>query len=132
MKERAVRRWAGRPCLDAIPMPGDTNEVAFFQAAFENLVATYGGLFDLVSYDAGGFSRSNADAVVTAGKHYLFALKDEHPAMCRFADGQLALLEADPTTTYGDRGITGASVWPHARSFLSVKYVKLRDGVNIG
>ena len=145
----------GRPCLDAIPMPGDTNEVAFFQAAFQSLVATYGGLFDLVSYDAGGYSRANANAVITAGKHYLFALKDEHRAMCRFADGQLVLqeeiagrtedvidnrttvvrtlklLEADPTATCSDRGASGESVWPHAKSFLSVEYVKLRGGVMV-
>jgi hypothetical protein len=48
----------GRPCLDAIPIPGETNEVGYFQAAFKSLVATYGPLFDVVSYDAGGFSRA--------------------------------------------------------------------------
>jgi hypothetical protein len=38
------------------------------------LVKTYGGLFDVVSYDANSsFSRANADAVIAAGKDYLFA-----------------------------------------------------------
>jgi hypothetical protein len=45
------------PRLD--PDPGDTNEVGHFQAAFESLVETYGGLFDFVTYDAGGYSRAN-------------------------------------------------------------------------
>jgi hypothetical protein len=65
---------AGRPCIDAIPIPAETNEVGHSQAAVQSLADTYGGLFDVVSYDAGGFSRANADAVVAAGKDYLFAL----------------------------------------------------------
>jgi hypothetical protein len=141
----------GRPCIDAIPIPPETNEVGHFQAAFRSLVATYGGLFDLVSYDAGGFSRANADAVVAAGKHYLFALKDEHRTMCKLADELLAtepvmdhtedpldrhttvtrslrLIRADPSWSYGDGKSPGESVWPHAKAFLSVEYVKTRDG----
>jgi hypothetical protein len=82
---------AARPCIDAIPIPGDTNEVGHFQAAFASLRETYGSLFDLVTYDAGGFSRADADAVIAAGKDYLFALKDEHRAMCRLAEEMLAV-----------------------------------------
>jgi hypothetical protein len=141
----------GRPCLDAIPIPADTNEVGHFQAAFKSLVETYGSLFDFVSYDAGGFSRANADAVVAAGKNYLFALKDEHRAMCRIADEMLAvenvitrtedvldnettvvrslrLLRADPSWSYGDGKTPDESVWPHAKAFLSVEYVKVCRG----
>ena len=141
----------GRPCVDAIPIPADTNEVGYFQAAFKGLVETYGSLFDLVSYDAGGFSRANADAVVSAGKDYLFALKDEHRAMCRLADELLAvenviartedvldhettvvrslrLLRADPSWSYGDGKTPEESVWPHAKAFLSVEYVKVQRG----
>jgi hypothetical protein len=62
---------AGRPCLDAVPIPGQTNEVGYFQAAFRRLVRSYDKLFDFVTYDAGGFSRANADAVIAAGKDYL-------------------------------------------------------------
>ncbi len=142
----------GRPCIDAIPIPADTNEVGHFQAAFKGLVETYGGLFDLVSYDAGGFSRANADAVVAAGKDYLFALKDEHRSMCRLADELLAvenvidrtedvlddettvvrslrLLRADPSWSYGDGKTPEESVWPHAKAFLSVEYVKVQHGM---
>jgi hypothetical protein len=142
---------AGRPCIDAIPIPGSTNEVGHFQAAFGSLVETYGSLFDFVTYDAGGFSRANADAVTAAGKDYLFALKDEHRTMCRLADELLAvesvvartedvldnettvvrslrLLRADPSWSYGDGKTPEESVWPHAKAFLAVEYVKVRRG----
>lgn len=142
----------GRPCIDAIPIPGDTNEVAWFRTAFASLIETYGNLFELVTYDAGGFSRANADAVVAAGKHYLFALKDEHRAMCRLAVELLAvetviahtedvldnntivvrslrLLRADPSWSYGDGKTPEESVWPHAKAFLAVEYVKVHRGV---
>jgi len=143
---------AGRPCIDAIPIPADTNEVGWFRTAFTSLVETYGSLFDCVTYDAGGFSRANADAVVAAGKGYLFALKDEHRAMCRMAEELLAvenvvahtedvldnetivvrslrLLRADPSWSYGDGKTPEQSVWPHAKAFLSVEYVKVQRGV---
>src|SRR6266496_2166164 len=142
----------GRPCIDAIPIPSGTNAVGHFQAAFSSLVETYGSLFDLVSYDAGGFSRANADGVVAAGKDYLFALKDEHRTMCRLADEMLAgeavvdrtedvldnattvvrslrLLRADPSWSYGDGKTPGESVWPHAKAYLSVEYVKVQHGI---
>ena len=143
---------AGRPCIDAIPVPEHTNEVGHFQAAFRSLVETYGGLFDLVSYDAGGFSRANADAVVAAAKDYIFALKDEHRTMFRLAEELLAtepvvdrtedrldqatavvrslkLLQADPSWSHGDGKGPSKSTWPHARAFLSVEYVRVREGV---
>lgn len=141
----------GRPCIDAIPIPGGTNEVGHFQVAFASLVETYGSLFDVVSYDAGGFSRANADAVVAARKDYLFALKDEHRTMFRLADELLAsetvvdhtedvldngttvvrslkLLRADPCWSYGDGKGPPESIWPHAKAFLSVEYVKVKQG----
>jgi hypothetical protein len=143
---------ASRPCIDAIPIPATTNEVGHFQTAFRSLVETYGSLFDVVTYDAGGFSRGNADAVIAAGKDYLFALKDEHRAMCRLAVELLAvetivartedvldnettvvrslrLLRADPSWSYGDGKTPEESVWPHAKAFLAVEYVKVQRGV---
>ena len=141
----------GRPCIDAIPIPASTNEAGHFQAALASLVDTYGSLFDVVSYDAGGFSRANADAVVAAGKDYLFALKDEQRAMCRLADEMLAgeavldrtedqldnattvvrslrLVRADPSWSYGDGKEPHESIWPHAKAFLRVDYVKVQHG----
>jgi hypothetical protein len=141
----------GRPCIDAIPIPAGTNEVAWFRTAFRSLVETYGSLFDLVTYDAGGFSRADADAVVAAGKDLLFALKDEHRTMCRLAVELLAvenavartedvldngttvvrslrLLRTDPSWSYGDGKSPEQSVWLHAKAFLSVEYVKVQRG----
>jgi hypothetical protein len=43
----------GRPCIDAIPIPAETNEVGHFQAAFKSLIVSYGPLFDLVSVREG-------------------------------------------------------------------------------
>jgi predicted transposase YbfD/YdcC len=141
----------GRPCIDAIPIPSSTNEVGHYQTAFSSLVETYGSLFDIVSYDAGGFSRANADATVLAGKHYLFALKDEHRTMCRLADEMLAgeavldrtedvldngttvvrslrWARADPSWSYGDGKAPHASIWPHAKAFLRVDYTRVHHG----
>ncbi len=141
----------GRPCIDATPIPASTNEAGHFQAALASLVDTYGSLFDVVSYDAGGFSRANADAVVAAGKDYLFALKDEQRAMCRLADEMLAgevvldrtedqldnattvvrslrLVRADPSWSYGDGKEPHESIWPHAKAFLRMGYVKVQHG----
>jgi hypothetical protein len=141
----------GRPCLDAIPIPGSTNEVGHFQTAFHRLVRSYGKLFDFITYDAGGFSRANADAVIAAEKDYLFALKDEHRTMFKLAAEHLAvqtvvdrtedrldngttvvrslkLLRADPSWSYGEGKSPEESVWPHAKAFLSVEYVKVQRG----
>jgi hypothetical protein len=142
---------AGRPCIDAIPIPGATNEVGWFQTAFQSLVETYGGLFDVVTYDAGGFSKANADAVIAVGKHYLFALKDEHKTMFRLAREHLAgeavldrtedsldtettvirslrLLRPDPSWSYGDGKTPEESLWPHAKAFVAVESVTVRRG----
>jgi hypothetical protein len=142
----------GRPCIDVVPIPSETNEVGHFQEAFQSLVRTYEPLFDVVSYDAGGFSRSNADTVIAAGKDYLFALKDEGRTMCKLAEEvlrfepvlhqttdvldnatmvvrSLRLVRADPSWSYGDGKSPGDSIWPHAKAFLLVECVTLREGV---
>jgi hypothetical protein len=141
----------GRPCIDAIPIPAEANEVGWFQTAFRSLVETYGGLFDVVTYDAGALSEANASAVVNAGKHYLFTLKGEQRTMYKLAaelldprevaaetvdvlDNQttvtrtLSLLAADPTWSYGDGKGPEESVWRHAGTFLRIESVKRHRG----
>jgi hypothetical protein len=66
-------------------VPPKTNEVGFFKSAFSTLVETYGALFSLVTYDAGGASESNGAAVVKANKHYLFRLRNESRLMLKLA-----------------------------------------------
>jgi hypothetical protein len=140
---------AGRPCIDAIPLPSSGNEVSYFKVAFASLVETYGGLFDVVTYDAGALSESNASAVVAAGKHYLFTLKGEQRTMFKLAtelldphdvasqtvdvlDNQttvtrtLTLLRVDPCWSYGEGKTPEESVWHHAGTFLRVEYLKRR------
>jgi hypothetical protein len=142
----------GRPCIDLVPIPAETNEAGHFQAAFRGLMEAHGSLFDVVSYDAGGFSRSNADAVIAAGKDYLFALKDESRTMCRLVEEMLRfepvlhrttdvldhatvvlrslrLVRADPSWSYGDGKSPSDSIWPHAKTFLLVEYARVRHGV---
>jgi hypothetical protein len=145
---------AGRPCIDAIPIPAATNEMGHFQAAFQSLVGTYGSLFQIVTYDAGALSEANGAAVVAAGKDYLFALKDEHRTMLKLAgelidphevaarttdvlDNQttairsLSLLAVDPSWGYGQGKGPQESVWRHARTFLRVESVKRRAGLTV-
>jgi len=142
---------AGRPCIDAIPIPAATNEMGHFQVAFGSVVRTYGKLFQMVTYDAGALSEANGRAVVDAKKDYLFALKNEHRTMLKLATELLApqemaaqtvnvldnhttvirtlkLLAVDPSWSYDDSKGPEESVWRHARTFLSVESLTLRDG----
>ena len=67
----------GRPCIDASPIPGHTNEVGHFATAFLELKEKFGHLFEMVCYDSGGVSAQNAALVHKMGKHYLFQIKNE-------------------------------------------------------
>jgi hypothetical protein len=141
----------GRPCIDAILIPSGVNETSHFKVAFTSLLETYGSLFDVVTYDAGALSEANASMVVGAGKDYLFTLKGEQRTMFKLAselldphdvaaqtvdalDNQttvtrtLTLLAADPCWSYGDGKTPGESIWPHARTFLRVEYLKRHKG----
>jgi hypothetical protein len=142
----------GRPCIDAIPIPAATNEMGHFQAAFASVLETYGGLFDVVTYDAGALSEANASAVVDAGKDYVLRLRGEQRYMFKLAEElldpadavartvdvldnettvtrTLTLLAVEPHWGYGDGRGPGETIWDHARAFLRVEYVRLRAGV---
>lgn len=144
---------AGRPCLDAIPIPAATNEMGHFTAAFDSVNATYANLFRLVTYDAGALSESNARHVVESGKDYLLALKGDQRTMFQLAQElldanevaaqtidrldrhtaitrRLTLLTVQQNWAYGDGKTPAESVWEHARTFLRVESVVTRDGVN--
>ena len=144
---------AGRPCLDAIPIPAATHEMGHFTAAFDSVNATYGNLFRLVTYDAGALSESNARHVVESGKDYLLALKGAQRTMFQLAQElldanevaaqtidrldrntaitrRLTLLTVHQSWAYGDGKGSAESVWQHARTFLRVESVVTRDGVN--
>lgn len=65
-----------RPCIDAFPIPASTNEVGAFCAGFDALCEAYPGLFEVVTYDAGGVSEENAAYVVSKKKHYFFRMNN--------------------------------------------------------
>jgi hypothetical protein len=144
---------AGRPCLDAIPIPAATNEMGHFKTAFDSVKGTYDGLFRLVTYDAGALSEENARHVVESGKDYLLALKGDLRTMVKLAEElldsnevaaqtvdvldkrravtrRLTLLTVHQSWAYGDGKGSMESVWQHARTFLRVESVLTRDGIN--
>lgn len=82
-------------CLDAYPIPPDTNEMGIFQEAFDVLVNQYDNLFKIISYDAGATGLENADYVQRHGKWYLMGLKGNQPKLFELATGLLAGLGLD-------------------------------------
>lgn len=80
----------GRPILGATPIPGSTNEKGWFQKAFGDMVRIYGHLFRVVMYDAGAPTRDNANAVISAKKHYIFLIADPRWQMFQHVEQLLA------------------------------------------
>lgn len=142
----------GRPCIDVIPIPASTNEMAHFQGAFASVLETYEGLFDVVTYDAGALSEANGAAVVEASKDYVFRLRGDQRTMYKLAEEMLdpadaiertidqldsrttvtrtlTLLAVDPSWSYGNGKRPEETVWTHARTFLRIDSEKIRDGV---
>ena len=72
-----------RPILEVVPMGAKGNEVGFFATAFQELRKHHAAAFDLVTYDAGANSARNAKLVTDAGKHFVFAIKDENRFLLR-------------------------------------------------
>jgi len=102
-----------RVCLDAIPIPARTNEMAGFAAALRSLVAAYRGidLFRLVSYDAGACSESNAAAVRAHGLHYLLGLKGPQPTLLAEAQRLLARLGPEQAAAQSEDAIAAGGHW---------------------
>lgn len=84
-----------RPCIDAHPIPADTNEMGAFRTALEALLSAYGrSMFSVVMYDSGANSRANADFVARMGLCYLFRLQQEQPTLLLEAQRLLGRLDA--------------------------------------
>jgi hypothetical protein len=81
---------AGKPALDQMAIPPQTNEMGNFGAFFLAQVDAYGDLFEFVSTDAGMTSKDNADLVDANHKAYVMALKDNQPEL--LAEAQRLLL----------------------------------------
>jgi hypothetical protein len=64
--------------------------VGYFATAFAELAKNFRGLYQVVTYDAGGASEANGRAVVDAGKDYVLRLNNEQWLIQRFAAEILA------------------------------------------
>lgn len=129
---------AGRPCIDALPIRPQTNEMGAFAEAFTELVAAYGDLFRVVTYDAGAASDANARLVVGHGKDYVFRLRNEQQHMLQLMTELLATktVAAESVDTLHNarqirRSLTlmrvydhgehrHCTIWPHARTILRI------------
>ena len=89
-----------RPCLDAHPIPADTNEMGAFPAALDALVEAYGtSLFQVVMYDSGANSKANGAHVKEREFDYVFRLQNEQPTLLLEADRLLGRLDTDTALT---------------------------------
>jgi hypothetical protein len=106
---------AARVCIDAHPIPAQTNETGVFEAAFTRLVAEFGGLFQVVLYDSGANSAKNAALVVRALKSYLFRVQAEQPTLfdeCkRLLERKRKQTAIAETVTYSGGKITTRRAW---------------------
>ncbi len=142
---------AGRPCIDAIPIPAATNEVGYFQEAFAKLNEAYPRLFQVVTYDAGALSEANGRSVVEAGKDYFFRLKGEERILYKMAaelidpddvaaetvdvlgcattvTRRVVVLPIERQWSYDRKHKPAESIWPHAKSFVRVETEVERRG----
>ena len=127
---------AGRPVLGAVPVPGDSNEVGVFKNVFAEMVRIYGGLFDLVMYDAGAASKANGKAVVDAKKNYFFQIANSKWVM--YQTMELLFRDKPPSTVHEERVSSrkrivreltvlpakktrkSLTLWPHTKSIFKV------------
>jgi hypothetical protein len=134
---------AAQPCIDAIPIPAHTNEMAWFCTCVDALVAAYGrgDLFRMVAADAGSCSESNGRHVRELGLHYLFGLKANQPTLQAEAVrvlGQLTAAQARSVDTFGNSLRVERRVflteqlaefeWDHLRTVVRVESRTFRYG----
>lgn len=128
---------AGKPALDQLAIPPQTNEMGIFGTFFSGLVKTFGPLFEILTVDAGMTSLANADLVEQAQRAYVMALKDNQPELAREAQQLLlpktaGVPEAQtPWERHGGRSvqrslyrsdeIAGAHGWSHLRQVWLVR-----------
>jgi hypothetical protein len=103
---------AGHPCLDAIPVPADTNEMATFPQCLSELMRVYGNLdlFRLVAADAGSCSYENASLVRSYLLHYLFGLKNTQPTLLGEARRLLSSVPAELAQARSEDHLGGSRI----------------------
>jgi hypothetical protein len=105
----ALTSIPAQPVIDVTSIPAPTNEMGIFEFSLARLCQAYPtlGLFELVTYDAGACSETNARAVRDRGLHYLFGLKGSQPTLLEEAQRWLGARppgEADATYETLERG----------------------------
>ena len=141
----------GRPCIFIRSIPAKTNEDGGFTQAFEDVLTSVGGLFDLVSYDAGATSRKNAHLIVSTGKHYLMRvnlkqkkmygmmqelLNDDDQKACGLSEdgkeGSLTLRRLYKASInrfeMQKRFKKRACFWPHTKTIVRIDTVRQKNG----
>src|SRR6185295_15609068 len=127
-------------CIDQMPVPAHTNEMASFQPFVSGLIAAYGrsSLFELLVTDSGSTSESNARFVDDLQLGYVMALKGNQPELEREARRVMAvrtLGEPDAQTDWesdSSRGViqqqifrsdemAGWGSWSHLRQVWLVR-----------
>lgn len=124
-------------CIDARPLSPTINEVAGFKQTVRDLIKAYGkNLFEVVTYDAGGYSESNGRFINDLGLGYVFGLKDHRKYMFRSALYNLERLPAQEAIAQTRDYTAGKLVirqlwmtsnmrgdwdWPHLKHVLRVR-----------
>ena len=128
-----------RPCLDAHPIPADTNEMGAFPAALDALLGACGtSLFKVVMYDSGANSKANGAHVKKRELDYVFRLQNEQPTLLQEADRLLGRFDVDTafaqsTDLVGGKVVTrylwstdeiaGYNDWGHLQTVIRVRTV---------
>ena len=124
-------------CIDARPLSPKTNEAGAFKQAIKDLIRAYGrSLFEVITYDAGGYSESNARFINDLGLGYVFGLKDSRRYMLRSAIYLLERLTAQEAIAESRDYVAGNLIirqmwmtnkmraywdWPHLKHVLCVR-----------
>jgi hypothetical protein len=129
-------------CLDALPIPPETNEKGIFKNAFDSLLKTYPNLFEIITYDAGGNSEENARYVNDQGVGYVFSLKDDQKTIFEESKRLLGDLTSDQKSAETRDYIGGKTIirrlwktteiagwhgWDHLRMVIRVQSITLDD-----
>ena len=125
---------AARVCVDAFPIPPQTNEMGAYVAAVADLVRAYESidLFRVVMYDAGACSEANARATRGMGLHYVMVLNDAQPTLHREARRMLDAAGDQPSVfDEVEQGIrysveltsemAGYLDWQHLRTVVRIR-----------
>jgi hypothetical protein len=142
---------AARVCIDAFPIPAQTNEMGAFADVFAELERAYGAseLYEIVMGDAGNCSLANATLVNAAGRGYMLQVKaDSQPTLAREMDRALGRDESEAHHVESERiggadvtrylwiskeylwiskELAGFGAWTHLWTVLRVRRVVRRD-----